>query len=452
MSKTASESTILVVDDAPDTLEVIERNLRANGYRVLACARVADALDVLDREPVDLVVTDWKMPGASGLDLVRHIRENREDTEVMMITGYASIEGAVKAVKLGAGEYLAKPFTDDELLGAVARLLDKLSLRRAGRVEAATLKHLRHGLLGDSAAIRRVLADVAKSATSNATALIAGESGTGKELVARAIHYNSARSSGPFAPVNCASIPEGLLESELFGHVKGAFTGAIESRAGFFQTADGGTIFLDEISEISVAMQVKLLRVLQEKEVCMVGSTRPRRIDARILASTNKDLSALVKQGAFREDLYFRVNVLTIVVPPLRERGDDILILARHFVEKFARELGRNTPDFEDTALEALKAYDWPGNVRELENIVQRVVVMSDHERIGAADLPEMMRFSVERPPGPLMTLAENEERHIRSVLTAVGGNKTRAAQILGIDRKTLREKTKRFGLSEAPE
>ncbi len=445
MTKTPNASTILVVDDAPDTLEVIERNLRAGGYRVLACARVADALDVLDRESVDLVVTDWKMPGASGLDLVRHIRENRDDTEVMMITGYASIEGAVKAVKLGAGEYLAKPFTDDELLGAVARLLDKLNLRRAGRVEAATLRHLRHGLFGDSPAIRRVLADVAKAVTSTATVLIAGESGTGKELVARAIHYNSPRSSGPFAPVNCAGIPEGLLESELFGHVKGAFTGAIESRAGFFQTADGGTIFLDEISEIPVAMQVKLLRVLQEKEVCMVGSTRPRRIDIRILASTNKDLVQLVKQGAFREDLYFRLNVLTIEVPPLRERGDDILMLARHFAEKFAREMGRNTPMFDDAALEAIRSYAWPGNVRELENAVQRVVVMAEGPRIGVADLPEIMHFSVARPAGPLVSLAENEERHIRAVLAATGGNKTRAAQILGIDRKTLREKTKRF-------
>ncbi|MCL4234419.1 MAG: sigma-54 dependent transcriptional regulator, partial [Deltaproteobacteria bacterium] len=267
--------------------------------------------------------------------------------------------------------------------------------------------------------------------------------------VARAIHYNSPRSSGPFAPVNCASIPEGLLESELFGHVKGAFTGAIESRAGFFQTADGGTIFLDEISEISVAMQVKLLRVLQEKEVCMVGSTRPRRIDARILASTNKDLTTLVQQGAFREDLFFRINVLTIEVPPLRERGDDILLLARHFAEKFAREMGRNTPDFDDSVLEALRSYDWPGNVRELENVVQRVVVMTDAARIEAADLPERMRFSVDRAPGPLMTLAENEERHIRAVLAAAGGNKTRAARILGIDRKTLREKTKRFDGTE---
>jgi DNA-binding NtrC family response regulator len=247
-------------------------------------------------------------------------------------------------------------------------------------------------------------------------------------------------------PVNCGAIPEGLLESELFGHIKGAFTGATETRAGFFQTADGGTIFLDEISETSLSMQVKLLRVLQDKEVCMVGSSRSRRVDVRILASTNKDLYSLVKKGVFREDLFFRINVITIEVPPLRERGDDILLLTQYFANKFAEELGKPTPRFSDNALQVLKNYNWPGNVRELENVIQRLVVMTDGDLIEVPDLPSLMRFSALRETGLHRTLAEVETEYIRNVLASVDGNKTRAAEILGIDRKTLREKLKLYG------
>jgi two-component system, NtrC family, response regulator HydG len=273
--------------------------------------------------------------------------------------------------------------------------------------------------------------------------LILGESGTGKELVARAVHYSSARASAPFVPVNCGAIPEELLESELFGHMKGAFTGATETRAGFFQTADGGTIFLDELSETSLPMQVKLLRVLQDKEVCMVGSNRSRKIDVRILASTNKDLSILVKKGLFREDLFFRINVLTIEIPPLRARGDDISLLIQYFKKKFADELGKPAIGFSQNALEVLRNYHWPGNVRELENVIQRLVVMTDGDLIEVPDLPPLMRFSALRDTGLDRTLAEVEAQYIRNVLVSVHGNKTRAAEILGIDRKTLREKLK---------
>jgi transcriptional regulator with PAS, ATPase and Fis domain len=298
--------------------------------------------------------------------------------------------------------------------------------------------------------MRDVFDSIRRAATTSATVLISGESGTGKELVARAIHYIGPRASAPFVPINCGAIPEGLLESELFGHIKGAFTGASESRAGFFQTAEGGSIFLDEISETSASMQVKLLRVLQDKEVCMVGDTRPRKVDVRIVVATNKDLAALVKKGVFREDLYFRLSVLTIAIPPLYQRGDDILLLVRHFVAKFAGEAGRQIPHFTDSALTLMRRYDWPGNVRELENVMQRLVLMNDSDIIDAPDLPPNMRFSVSKNAGLNKTLAEIEAEYIQNVLASVGGNKTKAAEILGIDRKTLREKIKgpesRFG------
>ncbi len=448
MSSGNTLASILVVDDAPDTLEVIRRNLEANKYRIFTAAKVDEALAVLDSASVELVITDLKMPGTSGMDLIRHVRENIKDTEIIMITGYASVEGAVQALKLGAEEYLPKPFTDEELLGAVNRALEKRNLRTKIRKEPESKKVLKHALIGESVIMQQVLHDIAKSASTSATVLISGESGTGKELVARAIHYNSSQASGPFAPVNCGAIPEGLLESELFGHVKGAFTGASESRAGFFQTADGGTVFLDEISEISHQMQVKLLRVIQEKEVYMVGSNRPRRIDVRILASTNKNLLDLVKNGVFREDLYYRLNVLSIKIPPLRSRENDILLLIRHFTAKYSEELGRSQPDFADSALEVLRSYNWPGNVRELENVIQRLIVMADSDLIEVPDLPDLMRFSALRCGDGLSTLAEMEMNHIRRALTTTSGNKTKAAEILGVDRKTLRDKIKRYKLT----
>jgi len=362
----------------------------------------------------------------------------------MMITGYPSIEGAVEAVKSGAEEFLAKPFTDAELLSAVQRVLDKARVHRSVRTKPAHAVPAHKGLIGTSKGMREVFIAIGKASSASATVLITGESGTGKELAARAIHYGSVRSSAPFVPVNCGGIPEGLLESELFGHVKGAFTGATESRAGFFHAADGGTIFLDEISDMSLAMQVKLLRVLQDKKVCMVGSNRTRKVDVRILAATNKDLHGLVKKGLFREDLFYRLNVVTIIIPPLRERGDDILLLAHHFLTKFAAELDKPPPRFSDEALQNLRSYNWPGNVRELENVIQRVVVMTDGDLIAVPDLPSLMRFSALRKTGFTRTLAEVEGEYISNVLASVEGNKTRAAEILGIDRKTLREKLKR--------
>ena len=447
MNATANKDTILVVDDVADTVEVIQRNLTSVGYKVHTAPSVSDALAIIETTPVDLVITDFKMPKISGMDLVRHVRENHKDMEVIMITGYPSVAGAVAAVKIGAEEYLPKPFTDAELFAAVRQALDKLRRRRLGGNQTPGVLPASHGLIGQSEPLRKVLKSIGKVAASSATVLISGESGTGKELAARAIHYCSPRAAAPLVPINCGSIPESLLESELFGYVKGAFTGANESRAGFFQTADGGTIFLDEISETSLNMQVKLLRVLQDREVYMVGSTRKQKIDVRILASTNKNLSRLVEKGLFREDLYFRLNVVNVELPPLRDRGDDIVLLANHFCGKYSQELDKRQPQFTDEALQVLKnGYSWPGNVRELENIVHRLVVMCEGDRIDVPDLPALMRFSIHRQPDLTRSLAEVEADYIGKVLASVGGNRTRAAEILGIDRKTLREKLKKMG------
>jgi DNA-binding NtrC family response regulator len=445
MTPPSKRASILVVDDVPNTVEVLQRNLTAAGYAVLTAPGVHEAIRIAESTPIDLVITDWKMPKASGIDLVRHVRDNLRDTEVIMITGYPSVEGAVEAVKTGAEEYLPKPFTDEELLAAVRRALEKLRMRRFGAATPRTPVRP-YGLIGDSAPMLEVFKAIGKAASASATVLIEGESGTGKELVARAIHYSSKRSAAAFVPVNCGGIPEGLLESELFGYVKGAFTGADESRAGFFQTADGGTILFDEVSETSLAMQVKLLRVLQDREVYMVGAKRGRRVDVRVLASTNKSLLDLVRKGLFREDLYFRLNVITIELPPLRDRGDDILLLAHHFAKKYAAESGKPTPRFSGEVMHVMKnGYYWPGNVRELENAVHRLVVMTDGDHIDVQDLPAPLRFCVARQPDLTRSLAEVEAEYVRNVLASVGGNRTQAAEVLQIDRKTLREKLKKI-------
>jgi DNA-binding NtrC family response regulator len=434
---------MLAVDDNPNALEVITRNLVKAGYEVVTAASVEAAVGVLAERDVDIVITDYKMPRHSGLDLIKHVRENHTDTEIIMITGYASIDGAVEAIKEGAEEYLAKPFTDTELLTAVENVLNKLIRRRNVRAEMKPEDC--HGIVGNSAVMRQVFRLIAKAAPMNANVLISGESGTGKELVARAIHYAGPRSSAPFVPVNCTAIPDSLLESELFGHVKGAFTGANSSRAGFFQIADGGTIFLDEIGDASLNLQSKLLRVIQNKEIFMVGSSQVRKVDARIIAATHKDLAALVKKEHFREDLFYRLNVIDIHIPPLRERPEDVPPLVNYFVSLLCREMKQKPPSFSDKALEALINYSWPGNIRELENLLQRLLVIVEDDLIDVVDLPHPMRFCIGQSPGAQKTLAEMEAEHIARVLAEVDNNKTRAAEILGIDRKTLREKLKRF-------
>jgi len=444
MSKT--KASVLVVDDSPDMLEVLQRNLTAEGYRVYQSTSVSEAIDLLETVVVDLVITDMKMPKISGIDLVRHVHENLPETAVMMVTGYATIESAVEAIRTGAEEYLPKPFTNQELKAAVEKVLKKLGDRRTVQTAGTTKikDSTYYGIIGESPPMQRLFRSIEKTAATSATVLITGESGVGKELVARAIHYAGPRASAPFVPVNCGAIPEQLVESELFGHVKGAFTGASGSRMGFFKTADNGTIFLDEISELSPPTQVKLLRVLQEGEVFMVGSSQPQKVDVRILAATNKDLQSLVMKRLFREDLFFRVSVINIGVPPLRDRGNDILLLIKHFTSKLAEGSQRPELQFSNQALTALRNYHWPGNVRELENVLSHVLVMTEHDSIDVRDLPSVMRFKIQPSTTNMRTLAEVEMDHIQTVLSSVDGNKTRAAEILGIDRKTLREKLKR--------
>jgi DNA-binding NtrC family response regulator len=439
---------ILVVDDSPLTLEVIRRNLEAAGYDVSTAASVVQAIAFLEHNSVDLVITDIKMPKISGLELLKYVKENVKGTEIMIITGYPSITGAVEAVKDGAEDYLVKPFTDEELLSAVSKMLEKLKNRRA--VETKPMLGS-HNIVGDSPGMRQVYRLIEKAAASKVNVLISGKSGTGKELVARAIHYSSQSGSGPFVTVNCTAIPDNLLESELFGHVKGAFTGAQVSRAGFFQIADGGALFLDEIGDASLSMQGKLLRAIQNKEFFMVGSSRVQKVDTRIIAATNTDLNRLVRKGLFREDLYFRLNVIEISLPPLHERGEDIILLVQLFKDKISKDMNRPAPQFSDKVLQIFKTYPWQGNVRELENLVQRLVVLADDDFIDVADLPEQMRFNINWRSDLKRSLLEVEAEHILNVLNSVKGNKTQAAQILGIDRKTLLAKLRRANrLSES--
>ena len=442
------EKTILVIDDSPDTLEIIERNLAVRGYRIKTATNANDGLSILEKQHIDLVITDLKMPKVSGLEVVQHIKENFSETEAIVVTGYATVAGAVEAVKLGAEEYLSKPFTEDELYAAVERALYKLENRKSlsqNKIRSNSISEL----YGESQEMQKVFDMIRQVAPTPATVLISGESGTGKELIARAIHYSSPRVAEPFVTINCGAIPENLLESELFGYVKGAFTGAEKSRAGFFQTADRGTIFLDEVSETSLSMQVKLLRVLQQKEIRMVGSSRNIAVDVRIISATNNNLEKLIEKNLFREDLFYRLNVFSIQAPPLRSRTEDITNMAKLFLAKFSESFGKEPVSLTERAEAALRRYDWPGNVRELENLMQRLVILSESPIIDVIHLPEIMHYSAKIEDNNLKSLADMEQEHILTVLRHTANNKSQAAKILGIDRKTLREKMQRMGFGD---
>ena len=438
-----TSASVLVVDDSPDSTELVRRILESKGHRVTAAESVQAAVRALGRQAFELVVTDMRMPRSSGLDLVRYVRENFELTSVVVMTGFPTVDNAVTAVQSGADEYLGKPFGEDELIAAAKRALRRRDRRALDRTAARSEPSGSHGMIGASHAMQSVFGAIRKVAATNASVLIIGESGVGKELVARALHAASSRRHSPLVPVNCGAIPQELFESELFGHVRGAFTGATSDHPGLFQAADHGSLFLDEISELGMKLQVKLLRVLQDREIYMVGATRPRKVDVRILAASSKDLRELKSLGTFREDLFYRLSVVTIQVPPLRERGDDVLLLTRHFLDRFAEDLERSPLRLSDSALKTLEAYNWPGNVRELENVMHHLVVMTEGEEIDIPDLPANMRYSIEERGGGEFALRHVELEHIRSVLESVDGNKTKAARILGIDRKTLREKLK---------
>lgn len=441
MSKKHDNKNVLVVDDSPETVELIKRNLESAGYGVYTSGNVQSAIKLLESIDIDLVITDLKMPSGNGIELVRHVAENLKGVGTLVITGFPSIQGAVESIKIGAEEYLVKPFTDLELFKSVERVLGKTG-REKKQLRKPSPQNF--GIIGESAPMIKVFNTINKAKSSNATVLITGESGTGKELVARALHYGGHASAAPFVPVNCGGIPDTLLESELFGYVRGAFTGATETRAGFFQTADGGTIFLDEISNTSLSMQAKLLRVLQDKEFYMIGSKKPMKVNVRVVAATNVDLMQLVKKGLFREDLFYRLNIITIDLPPLRERDKDIHLLMDFFLAKYVQEAGKPHMKFSKKATDALLAYAWPGNVRELQNLIHRLVILADDSTIDVPDLPENFRFSASRTKGLHRTLEAVEREYIHDVLAAHKNNISRAAQVLGIDRKTLREKIKR--------
>lgn len=440
--------SVLVVDDSLEMLELLQRQLKGMDLITFRASNVPDAIELLKHTSVDLLITDLQMPEINGMQLVHYVKEHYPELPVLVVTGYPSISGAVEAVKSGVIDYLVKPFTQVELSQSVENCLQK---KRKDRRESSGNDQLDNpspfavlGMIGRSEAMKQLAELIQLIKNNSATVLIEGESGTGKELVARAIHYSGHRSKAPFISVNCGAIPENLLESELFGFLKGSFTGAIENRVGFFQAANQGTIFLDEIGTASHNVQTRLLRVLQEKEITMIGSSKAEKINVRIIAATNAGLMQMVKQGTFREDLYYRLNVVNIEMPPLRERKDDIPLLVHFFLRKHGAELS-NTPKITEEAVEILLRHSWPGNVRELENIVQRSLIMG-RGTIDIKDLPEYLKVPTpvySEKSAHFKTLKEQEREYILKVLESVGQNKTRAAEILGIDRKTLGQKIK---------
>lgn len=445
--------SILGIDDKQTMIGLLRKVLEENGYEFEGYTSPALALEAASSKPFDIALTDLVMPGMDGLEVIRRLREISPQTLVIIMTAFGTIETAVEAMRQGAYDYLTKPFRMAQVLLAIEKaekeklLRDEMAMLRREVSE----KYSFHNIIGRSKVMIDIFQLIQAVSKSDATVLIQGSSGTGKELVAKAIHYGSPRRDGPFVAVNCSALPETLLESELFGHVKGAFTGASYDRRGLFEVADGGSIFLDEIGDLSPALQLRLLRVLQEKEIRRVGDSKSRHVDVRAIAATNRDLEAAVADGSFREDLYYRISVIPIHLPDLRRRREDIPLLAAHFLKKCSK--GRPDPPegFDAEAMALLMRYDWPGNVRELENVVERAVTLGAGERITAADLPPRIRGSAPVGTDALSlegyTLAEAEKKQIARALAAAGGSKTKAAQLLGIDRRTLYRKMAAHGI-----
>jgi DNA-binding NtrC family response regulator len=444
---------VLVVDDDRVTCQLLEEVFQGEGYEVDRAQSGRDALAKHRAAPFDAVVSDIRMGEGemTGLDVLREMKRETPGIVVVIITGFGSMETAIEAIRDGAFDYVSKPFKIEEVRLAVRRGLEQRRRAEATRPQAlgdAAQVDVR-SLVGRSRPMLEVYKLIAMVAPARTTVLITGESGTGKELVARAIHANGPRKEKPFLAVNCAALPEPLLESELFGHVRGAFTSAVAEKRGLFEEASGGTLFLDEIGDMSLALQAKVLRALQEQEVKRVGSNSWVRVDVRVIAATNRDLRALVQEGKFREDLYYRLNVVTIATPPLRERASDIPLLVEHFLAKYARAAGREVvPTIAPEALDALRRFSFPGNVRELEHAIERALTLSSGAVILLDDLPEPIRQqAAEPPPARLPTLEEVEKEHIARVLRETGGNRQAASEILGIDRKTLYRKAKQYGI-----
>jgi two-component system, NtrC family, response regulator AtoC len=459
---------VLIVDDEVNIRRVLAAMLKREGYEVTTAADGEQALGVLHKTPVHVVVTDLVMPRVGGMELLRRVSADFPDVPVIVITAHGSVDSAVAALKAGAFDYITKPFEQDDLKNVIAKASRAHDLERQN-VHANFSDGDRPPLVGESPAMKAIYDMVARVADSPSTVLVTGESGTGKELIAKALHRGSSRRDKPLIKVNCAAIPKDLVESELFGYERGAFTGAVGSKPGRFELADGGTLFLDEIGEIPVEMQVKLLRALQESEFERVGGIKTLRVDVRLIAATNRDLKALIADGRFREDLYYRLAVVPIALPALRERREDIPLLVRHFIQKYNGRLGKRVDGIEDDALQLLLGYGWPGNIRELENLMERSVLFADGPLIQASALPDSLRERGAHPPipvaavGPLGAIAapsgasmkeivrhaqaELERELIARALEETGGNVTRAAKRLQISRKSLQVKMKELGL-----
>ncbi len=451
---------ILVIDDSPEILRLFSEYLRTEGYEVDTAENGPQGIGLVEKNFYDLILTDLKMPGIDGMEVLKFINEHSPDSLCIILTGYGTVKNAVEAIKSGAFDYLTKPVKMDEILVTFQRAFEFRNLKRENVHLRQQLKrkYRFENIIGDSEKIQKVFEIIEKVADTDSTVLILGESGTGKELIAKAIHYNSYRRDNPFVPVNCAAIPSELLESELFGHEKGAFTNAIRMRIGRFELANGGTVFLDEIGDMNPLLQSKLLRVLQERQFERVGGTKTIKTDIRILAATHQDLKVLVQQRKFREDLYYRLNVIPIEVPPLRERRADIPLLTHHFLEQFNKRKKKKIKGIHEDALTRLVQYSWPGNVRELENTIERMVILVDGDVVMSADLPEKFQEAAESGPAQSQDLPDNgislddavndyERKLILQALIKTGWVKNKAAQLLNLNRTTLIEKIKRQNL-----
>ncbi|MFB3817217.1 MAG: sigma-54-dependent transcriptional regulator [Candidatus Methylomirabilales bacterium] len=446
------KARILIVDDEREMLDLLAKVLEKNDYQVATAGDGESALALLEREPVDLAIFDVVMPGLDGMEALKAVKELNPTTVVLIMTAFGSIDQAVQAVKEGAYDYISKPFKIDEMLLTIEKALEERRLRhevRALRQEVRTRYHFEN-IVGKSRAMQEVFSLIEQVAPSRSTVMVYGKSGTGKELVAKAVHYNSPRASKPFVAVNCAAIPAELLESELFGHEKGSFTGAVATKVGKFELATGGSLFLDEVGSMRLDLQAKILRALQEREIERVGGTRTIKIDVRVIAATNRDLKQAVDQGTFREDLYYRLNVVPILLPDLKDRQEDIPLLANHFMVKFAKESNAAIREISKEAMSILLSHAWPGNVRELENVIERAVTLGRGPAIQPADLPPNLLSGadpMERALAKEASLEDLEKDYIAAVLRRTKGHQIRAASILGIDRRTLYRKIRRYSI-----
>jgi two-component system NtrC family response regulator len=451
--------TILIVDDEKNYLVVLEALLSSEGYEVMTAHNAQDALHLMQEADLDLIITDMKMPAMSGMQLLEESKKIKPEVPIIMMTAFGTIEMAVEAMKKQAYDYIAKPFKNEELKLTVKKALENYRLIKENRrLREALSERYRHGnIIGRSKPMLKIYDLVGKVAQSKASILIAGPSGTGKELIAKAIHYESPRKERPFVSINCGALTETLLESELFGHEKGAFTGAIAMKKGRFELADGGTLFLDEIGEMPPSLQIKLLRVLQEMEFERVGGTRSIKVDVRVLSASNRNLKEEVAEGLFREDLFYRLNVITIEVPPLRERSEDIKLLVHHFIEKYRKDDGKGEIEISPEAWKALYQYHWPGNVRELENVIERAVVLRSDNFIRIEDLPIELSGNQEELDvegfiplnAPLQqTLEAIEEKLIRRALKNCDNVQSRAAELLGITKSLMQHKLRKYNIT----